>query len=93
MEYFKKAELAYTHSKTEVFVNRITALQLVPGEGATVGNALTSDPRIAGVVFTGSTQTAKIIRATCFCDQHRGWVQVFRHFGAGLISLFGLFTD
>jgi len=33
-------------------------LQLLPGDGATVGAALTSDPRVAGVVFTGSTETA-----------------------------------
>ncbi|HPE00704.1 MAG TPA: bifunctional proline dehydrogenase/L-glutamate gamma-semialdehyde dehydrogenase PutA [Burkholderiaceae bacterium] len=36
-------------------------LQLVPGRGETVGRALTSDPRIAGVVFTGSTPTARSI--------------------------------
>ncbi len=39
-----------------------TALQLLPGEGAVVGAALTSDPRVAGVVFTGSTDTALTIR-------------------------------
>ena len=39
-----------------------TALQLLPGDGATVGAALSSDERIAGVVFTGSTETAKIIQ-------------------------------
>ena len=39
-----------------------TALQLLPGEGGTVGAALTSDPRIDGVVFTGSTETAQAIR-------------------------------
>ncbi|HET6431968.1 bifunctional proline dehydrogenase/L-glutamate gamma-semialdehyde dehydrogenase PutA [Dyella sp.] len=33
-------------------------LQFVPGDGATVGAALTRDPRVAGVVFTGSTDTA-----------------------------------
>ncbi|MEM7727852.1 MAG: bifunctional proline dehydrogenase/L-glutamate gamma-semialdehyde dehydrogenase PutA [Pseudomonadota bacterium] len=38
-----------------------TALQTLPGEGAVVGAALTSDPRIDGVVFTGSTQTAQAI--------------------------------
>ena len=36
-------------------------LQFVPGDGATVGAALTSDPRIAGVAFTGSTDTARAI--------------------------------
>src|SRR5690606_17561033 len=33
-------------------------LQLLPGDGATVGVALTSDVRVAGVAFTGSTETA-----------------------------------
>ncbi|MFV2052067.1 bifunctional proline dehydrogenase/L-glutamate gamma-semialdehyde dehydrogenase PutA [Aliiroseovarius sp. YM-037] len=37
-------------------------LQLLPGDGPTVGAALTSDPRIKGVAFTGSTETAQIIR-------------------------------
>jgi RHH-type transcriptional regulator, proline utilization regulon repressor / proline dehydrogenase / delta 1-pyrroline-5-carboxylate dehydrogenase len=37
------------------------ALQFLPGTGATVGAAITSDPRVAGVVFTGSTATAKRI--------------------------------
>ena len=36
-------------------------LQFVPGDGATVGAALCKDPRIAGVVFTGSTETARAI--------------------------------
>ncbi|WP_240789416.1 bifunctional proline dehydrogenase/L-glutamate gamma-semialdehyde dehydrogenase PutA [Pseudooceanicola onchidii] len=38
------------------------ALQLLTGRGGVVGAALSSDPRIAGVVFTGSTATAKTIR-------------------------------
>ena len=33
-------------------------LAFVPGEGATVGAALTADPTVAGVCFTGSTATA-----------------------------------
>ncbi|SFM34478.1 bifunctional proline dehydrogenase/L-glutamate gamma-semialdehyde dehydrogenase PutA [Marinobacter zhejiangensis] len=37
------------------------AVQLLPGSGATVGTALTSDARIAGVCFTGSTATAQRI--------------------------------
>ncbi|GGE50942.1 bifunctional proline dehydrogenase/L-glutamate gamma-semialdehyde dehydrogenase PutA [Actibacterium pelagium] len=41
-----------------------SALQLLPGPGQTVGAALTHDPRIAGVVFTGSTETAKLIQAS-----------------------------
>ncbi|TDK30796.1 bifunctional proline dehydrogenase/L-glutamate gamma-semialdehyde dehydrogenase PutA [Luteimonas terrae] len=36
-------------------------LQYLPGDGATVGAALTSDPRVAGVAFTGSTETARAI--------------------------------
>jgi len=36
-------------------------LIMLPGRGETVGAALTSDPRIAGVCFTGSTEVAKII--------------------------------
>ncbi|SEG85717.1 bifunctional proline dehydrogenase/L-glutamate gamma-semialdehyde dehydrogenase PutA [Marinobacterium lutimaris] len=36
-------------------------VQLLPGAGASVGAALTSDPRINGVCFTGSTGTAQII--------------------------------
>ncbi|MBX3660327.1 MAG: L-glutamate gamma-semialdehyde dehydrogenase [Ramlibacter sp.] len=38
------------------------ALQLLHGPGETVGAALVAQPRIAGVVFTGSTQVAKIIQ-------------------------------
>ncbi|MDR7191904.1 RHH-type proline utilization regulon transcriptional repressor/proline dehydrogenase/delta 1-pyrroline-5-carboxylate dehydrogenase [Luteimonas terrae] len=36
-------------------------LQYVPGDGASVGAALTSDARVAGVVFTGSNATALAI--------------------------------
>ncbi|MEL6957627.1 MAG: bifunctional proline dehydrogenase/L-glutamate gamma-semialdehyde dehydrogenase PutA [Pseudomonadota bacterium] len=39
------------------------ALQLLPG-GGEVGAALTADPRVNGVAFTGSTATALKIRAT-----------------------------
>jgi RHH-type proline utilization regulon transcriptional repressor/proline dehydrogenase/delta 1-pyrroline-5-carboxylate dehydrogenase len=39
-----------------------TALQYLPGDGATVGAALTSDKRVSGVAFTGSTDTARLIR-------------------------------
>ncbi len=37
------------------------ALQLAHGPGETVGAALVAAPNVAGVVFTGSTQVAKII--------------------------------
>ncbi|WP_416140890.1 bifunctional proline dehydrogenase/L-glutamate gamma-semialdehyde dehydrogenase PutA [Halomonas sp. HK25] len=36
-------------------------VQLLPGDGPTVGSVLTRDPRITGVVFTGGTDTAQII--------------------------------
>ena len=38
------------------------ALQLLHGPGETVGAALVAAPRVAGVVFTGSTQVAKTIQ-------------------------------
>ncbi len=37
------------------------ALQVLPGDGATLGGALVGDPRLAGVCFTGSTATAQAI--------------------------------
>jgi RHH-type proline utilization regulon transcriptional repressor/proline dehydrogenase/delta 1-pyrroline-5-carboxylate dehydrogenase len=39
----------------------VTALQLLTGDGD-IGAALTRDPRVKGVAFTGSTQTARAIR-------------------------------
>jgi RHH-type transcriptional regulator, proline utilization regulon repressor / proline dehydrogenase / delta 1-pyrroline-5-carboxylate dehydrogenase len=39
-------------------------LQLLPGPGNTVGNALVQDERVSGVLFTGSTETAKNINKT-----------------------------
>ncbi|MBS0358623.1 MAG: bifunctional proline dehydrogenase/L-glutamate gamma-semialdehyde dehydrogenase PutA [Proteobacteria bacterium] len=39
-------------------------LHLLPGKGSTVGQQLISDERIAGVIFTGSTETAKNINQT-----------------------------
>jgi RHH-type proline utilization regulon transcriptional repressor/proline dehydrogenase/delta 1-pyrroline-5-carboxylate dehydrogenase len=38
-------------------------LHLLPGDGETVGGALVADPRIAGIAFTGSTETARAINA------------------------------
>ena len=38
------------------------ALQLLPGPGETVGAALVADPRVQGVVFTGSTQVARLLQ-------------------------------
>lgn len=37
------------------------ALHLLPGRGETVGAALTADPRISGIAFTGGTATARLI--------------------------------
>jgi RHH-type proline utilization regulon transcriptional repressor/proline dehydrogenase/delta 1-pyrroline-5-carboxylate dehydrogenase len=39
-------------------------LHLLPGDGPTVGGPLTADERIAGVAFTGSTETARLINRT-----------------------------
>ncbi len=41
-----------------------SAMQLLPGRGDVVGAALTGDPRVDGVCFTGSTQTAQRINQT-----------------------------
>lgn len=38
-----------------------TVLQLVPGKGSIVGTKLTTDPRINGICFTGSTGVAQTI--------------------------------
>jgi RHH-type proline utilization regulon transcriptional repressor/proline dehydrogenase/delta 1-pyrroline-5-carboxylate dehydrogenase len=40
------------------------AIQLLPGDGATIGGALVADKRVKAVIFTGSTQTAGIINAS-----------------------------
>jgi RHH-type proline utilization regulon transcriptional repressor/proline dehydrogenase/delta 1-pyrroline-5-carboxylate dehydrogenase len=45
-------------------------LQLVLGEGANVGAMLTSDARIAGVAFTGSTQVAKHIKRNLLANNN-----------------------
>ena len=39
-------------------------LHVIPGDGATIGAPLTSDERIAGLAFTGSTGTAQLINRT-----------------------------
>jgi RHH-type proline utilization regulon transcriptional repressor/proline dehydrogenase/delta 1-pyrroline-5-carboxylate dehydrogenase len=39
-------------------------LHLLPGDGATIGGALPADPRIAGIAFTGSIETARTIART-----------------------------
>jgi RHH-type proline utilization regulon transcriptional repressor/proline dehydrogenase/delta 1-pyrroline-5-carboxylate dehydrogenase len=39
-------------------------VQLLPGTGETVGSALTADPRVRAVMFTGSTEVARLIART-----------------------------
>lgn len=39
-------------------------LQLLLGPGSVIGAKLVSDPRVAGIMFTGSTETAKLIEQT-----------------------------
>ena len=39
-------------------------LQLLPGPGETIGAALVADPRVRGVLFTGSDAVARIIQRT-----------------------------
>ncbi|MEZ5499910.1 MAG: bifunctional proline dehydrogenase/L-glutamate gamma-semialdehyde dehydrogenase PutA [Steroidobacteraceae bacterium] len=39
-------------------------LAFLPGDGARVGAAICADPRVAGVAFTGSTETAQSINRT-----------------------------
>lgn len=39
-------------------------LQLFPAKGSMVGELLVADPRIKGVIFTGSTETAQLIAQT-----------------------------
>jgi RHH-type proline utilization regulon transcriptional repressor/proline dehydrogenase/delta 1-pyrroline-5-carboxylate dehydrogenase len=39
-------------------------LHFVPGKGSVVGAVAVADPRVAGVAFTGSTETARIIHRT-----------------------------
>ena len=40
------------------------ALQLLPGQGETVGARLVADARVQGVMFTGSTDVARILQRT-----------------------------
>ena len=40
------------------------AVQLLPGNGETVGAALVADPRTRAVMFTGSTEVARLINKT-----------------------------
>ena len=38
------------------------ALQLLPGRGETIGAALVADARVQGVMFTGSTEVARLLQ-------------------------------
>jgi RHH-type proline utilization regulon transcriptional repressor/proline dehydrogenase/delta 1-pyrroline-5-carboxylate dehydrogenase len=40
-----------------------TAVQLLPGHGRSVGMQLVDDARVQGVMFTGSTETAKVLQS------------------------------
>ncbi|CAN1555231.1 bifunctional proline dehydrogenase/pyrroline-5-carboxylate dehydrogenase [Sphingomonadaceae bacterium] len=62
------------------------ALQLVTG-GGDVGAALTGDPRITGVVFTGSVPTAKVIARNLLADDSRPLVPLIAETG-GLNAMF-----
>ncbi|WP_069384835.1 bifunctional proline dehydrogenase/L-glutamate gamma-semialdehyde dehydrogenase PutA [Halomonas caseinilytica] len=64
--------LAKPAEQTSIIAHRVVELlyqagmprdvvQLLPGDGPTVGSVLTGDPRITGVVFTGGTDTAQVI--------------------------------
>jgi RHH-type proline utilization regulon transcriptional repressor/proline dehydrogenase/delta 1-pyrroline-5-carboxylate dehydrogenase len=39
-------------------------LHFLPGDGAAIGGRAVADPRVAGVAFTGSTETARLINQT-----------------------------
>ncbi|MBY4599905.1 trifunctional transcriptional regulator/proline dehydrogenase/L-glutamate gamma-semialdehyde dehydrogenase [Ottowia caeni] len=41
-----------------------SAVQLLPGDGPTVGARLVADERVQGVLFTGSTEVARILQMT-----------------------------
>jgi len=51
-------------------------VQLLPGPGETVGARLVADPRVRGVVFTGSTEVARIIQRTLASRLNPGAVAV-----------------
>ena len=52
------------------------ALQLLPGRGEVVGAALTADPRVRGVIFTGSTEVAQLINRTLAARSVREGVEI-----------------
>jgi len=58
-------------------------LQLLPGRGETVGAALVADRRVQGVLFTGSTEVARILQRTLACrlGAHGGSVPLIAETG------------
>ena len=50
-------------------------LHFLPGDGARVGGHAVADPRVAGVAFTGSTETARVINKSL--AQRDGPIAVF----------------
>ncbi len=67
------AVLAKPAEQTSIVASRAVALlheagvpgdvlHLLPGDGPSVGARLIGDPRVAGVAFTGSTETARLIQ-------------------------------
>ncbi|MBB3232677.1 bifunctional proline dehydrogenase/L-glutamate gamma-semialdehyde dehydrogenase PutA [Halomonas stenophila] len=73
--------LAKPAEQTSIIAHRVIELlheagmprdvvQLLPGDGPTVGSVLTRDPRITGVVFTGGTDTAQIINRALAGREH-----------------------
>ncbi|MBI5926501.1 MAG: trifunctional transcriptional regulator/proline dehydrogenase/L-glutamate gamma-semialdehyde dehydrogenase [Aquabacterium sp.] len=49
------------------------ALQMLPGEGETIGAALVAHPAIRGVMFTGSTQVARHMQAQLASRLNERW--------------------
>lgn len=48
------------------------AVQLMPGSGSVIGNELTKDVRVAGVIFTGSTEVAQTINQNLAAKANSG---------------------
>jgi acyl-CoA reductase-like NAD-dependent aldehyde dehydrogenase len=62
-------------------------LNLVHGPGATVGNALTGDPRVRFITFTGSTAVGRAIK------QHSGIVKTHMELGANSATIVAADAD
>ena len=58
-----------------------SALQFLPGSGPGLGAALLSDKRVAGVIFTGSTATARSIQQTLANRNNTGLATVIAETG------------